>query len=213
LKFFVGVYWKYKWVYDETSNGSVRPTQSGFITLTLTDTISINSPTYGKLKLFKTRYVQEGTTYPLQWNYFSYLAIKDGTFYFAHLQRGGGWNVSMLFSSKTGEFLGTRGFMGTFSSNRTENFSSGFITNPFNSTYSLNGVAVSESVNQPLCESVGGITICGTESYDIRIKEYYLNGIGFGGYFNFNSSVFTGGGIFSSFTSNMNVWLIETNIN
>lgn len=208
----IGTYWKYRWVYDATVNGKNNPQESGFTTISLVDTISVTFNTLGKLKLFRTRYVGSGNVYPLSWAGRPYIAFKDGTIFIAQVQSGQ-WSAAVLFNSRTGEFLGSQGFIGYFSSSRVETLTATpTINNPFNSTYSTSGVIVSEPFIKPTCETIGGVLICGTESHDYQVREYYFQKIGFGGFYRAGTSNFTGGGITTNIRSTMNVWLVETNL-
>jgi hypothetical protein len=45
------------------------------------------------------------------------------------------------------------------------------------------------------------------------VKEYYLGGIGFAGFYRSGSSIFSGGGYITIFKSTMKVWLVDTNVN
>lgn len=208
----IGTYWKYRWVYDATVNGRNSPQESGFTTISLVDTVSVTFNTLGRLKLFKTRYVGTGNVYPLSWAGRPYIAFKDGTIFIAQIQSGQ-WSAAVLFNSRTGEFLGSQGFIGYFSSSRAETLTATpTINNPFNSTYSTAGVIVSEPFIKPTCETIAGVLICGTESHDYQVREYYFQKIGFGGFYRAGTSNFTGGGITTNIRSTMNVWLVETNL-
>jgi PKD repeat protein len=211
LSLFIGSFWRYKWVYDSKTNGSVRPQKTGFTTIEIVDTVSVTFNVIGKLKLYKTRYVGSGDVFPLTWYGRPYLAFKDGTMYIAQVQNGS-WGAAVLFDSRSGEFFGSQGFVGYFSENRNETLSTGPVTNTFNTAYSGNAVIVSEPFFQPACQTIAGVQVCGTSSHDYQVKEYFFPGIGFGGFYRSGTSVFTGGGIVDIFQTTMTVWLVDTNV-
>ena len=207
----VGDYWKYEWTYESTTNGSSNARKSGFTTIKLVEKIIVNFTTIGDLTLYKTEYSSSGHNFPLTWYGRPYIAVQKGVIYIAQVQNGQ-WVAVELLNSQTGNFLADQGFIGALSKNRSETITSSFISNEFNSAYSSAGVVISQPDYKPQCETIAGVQICDDTFRDFQVKEYYVGGIGFVGYYRSGTFIYSGSGYGTISKSTLKVWLVDTNI-
>jgi len=197
ITFSVGDYWEYSWTYNQTVNGSKKPTKSGIVRIELIDKVTNTFNVIGSLDLYETSYFNKsGDDYPLTWNSIKYFAFKESVFYGASSTSG----VAILFDFNKGTIYKS-GFIGYFSSNREE------------SIYESGGlVVVSEPFYDPECETIAGVRICDDEYHDYKVQEYYKAGKGFYGFYRSGTSIFSGGGYVDMFQSTMEVELSSTSL-
>jgi hypothetical protein len=204
LAFSDGTYWEYTWTYDQTSNGSAQSTESGTVRISLGNPTDVNFPELGGLiTVYEVEMEARGDTYPLPWNWYPYLGVRDGALYVASYD-GIQWGAAVLFDPRDGSVY-QNGFVGYFSGSRDETVYWG----------TLDGrqvVVVDEPYYDPACEYIEGIEICDEEYHDYDVREYFLPGIGFGGFYRSGSSVFSGGGYSDTFTSTMRVTLAASSL-
>jgi hypothetical protein len=203
----VGGFWEYSWEYTQITNGTTQPTKSGKTLIGLVDSVQVNFNVIGLVTIFKTSYTGLGDTYPLIWYSFPYIGVKNGVIYVAQKQ-GTGYGASELFNAQKGTLF-KDGFVGYFSDDSKKTFISGSVTNKY---WTKTCVTISEPYYKPMCETIAGVTICGDQSHDYQVKEYYIPHVGFGGFYRSGYSVFTGGGYTDTFRSTMIVALTATNM-
>jgi len=165
---------------------------------------------FGSITLFEMYYsIREGSDdLAFSWNAYPYLGIKDGVFIIASPNDDGSWASAILFDPRNGSTYSS-GFIGYFSSSRQENVYSGTISNPF---INAPAVVVDEPFYKPQCERIAGVEICDDVSHNYDVKEYWLAGIGFGGWYRSGTSSSSGGGYYDTFQSTITVGLTDTNL-
>lgn len=213
LKFAKGIYWKYRWSTTSKTDGKTNAPKNGYFTITLGDPISLYyENNIGALDCYKATWSLSGDApswFVLQkWDY---LAVKEGVLYGIKYNTSDGlYYANTLFNSQNGN--AAPGFMGYFWSSRKSTIDTGYLESPFNTSISGIGVRIWQMDIKSLCETIAGITLCGSESYDDTFREYYMQGIGFCGFQRYGSAAYYSS-FFTSLSYETNVWIVETNIN
>jgi len=211
ITLFAGAYWQYSWQKTGTTNGSSDPVESGQVRIELVDQLNVTLNGIGSITLFEMAYsvLAGNDDLPFSWNAYPYLGVKDGVFVIASPNDDGTWASARLFDPRDGATY-VSGFIGYFSSSRPENVYTGTISNSF---IDAPAVVVDEPFYKPQCERIAGVEVCDDTHHDYDVKEYWLPGVGFGGWYRSGSSVFTGGGYYDTFQSTITVGLTDTNLN
>jgi hypothetical protein len=210
MALFVGAYWEYSWEKVGTTNGSVDPRESGKVRIELVSSVDITLDVVGSITLYETSYsLVSGGNPSFLWYGYQYFGLKDGVFYIARQFEDSSWGAAVLFDPRDGSIY-KDGFIGYFSSARQENVYSGSINNQFINTAA---VVVSEPFFKPECEVIAGTEICDDTFHDYDVKEYWIPGVGFGGFHRSGTSIFSGGGYVDMFQSTITIGLTDTNLN
>lgn len=202
----VGNYYDYEFLITSTLNGSAEPSESGVMRMELTSSSDQDlGDTIGIVTFYRTEFSGDEPWGMIPNCY--YIASHNGIIY-SVVNINESLVIVILFDPDTG-YIYPSGFMGYFSSTREEFVFNGRIENDF---INAEAIVVSEPYYLPDCSQVDGVQPCGyEESHSYIVKEYYISGIGFGGFYRSGGSVYTSGGITDTITSNFQLGLIDTN--
>jgi len=134
------------------------------------------------------------------------LASKDGS------------HFVVLFDGQTGVWAGSGFFDTRFEDKELSSASQGFITESdviaeWDGVHIGSAIVVGRADSQSECEIIAGLRICPRqESYSFTEREWFRPGVGAVGYNYRISSSFSGGGFFSSHTSEENVALVASSL-
>ena len=207
MAFSVRTHWDYAWRETGVTNGKADPVKSGVVRIALGNPIELDFGPAGAVRLFETTCSAQSGRVPAWWPQWRYLGVKDGALYAGAELADGEFGAAMLFDAKTGE-IHPQGFMGSFS-NGVRSIASGTISNSFLTTPA---VVVDEPCFDAGCETIGDLQICDGELHDSRVREYYLPGKGFGGWYRRGTSIYAGGGYVDVLEIAMEVGLISTSL-
>ncbi len=209
IRYFAGGYFDFSWRYLSSYNGIDDPEQTGMVRLEFIDAIDVAFTNLGTLTLYKTRTsTLSGDTFPLGWPAYEYMAAQEGRIYIAYKDAAGDFALSILFDAADG-YVDQQGFFGFFAGDRPETVSNNRIQNPF---IDHAAVVINEPLKEPRCVSETQQSVCGNQSHDYDVREYYLPNIGFGGFYRAGSSEFTSNGHTDHYASRVEVGLNATNI-
>lgn len=203
-----GRYFDYAFEYTSRTNGSLTEELRGTVRIELVDSMDVTLDGPGTVTFHKTHYFTlSGDDPPFGFPAYAYIGEKDGIIYIGNAVSDG-FGAARLFDSHTGHVY-ENGFMGFFSGEREETVDAGTIDNAF---LTAPAVVVSEPFYDPECETIAGERICDDESHDYQVREYYLPGIGFGGFHRSGTSIFSGGSFVSIHESTFDVGITDTNM-
>ncbi len=120
-----------------------------------------------------------------------------------------GSSVEVIFDAKSGAWTGG-GFFSEWPTDTLIVASSGSIDNDY--ITDTGAIMVGRSSSQSQCETIGGIVICGDQSFTSIDREYFKAGVGLLGYRFFNSFSFSGGGFSSGGSDEYNVGLVASSL-
>lgn len=208
-----GDFWKFRWEWTKRScaqgSGCSDDAESGEFQVTLGEPSTIDGKEMFEVLISGTHVADSGSVdFAPAWNFLG----SDGPRLLGHRAS----TSVTIFDATDGEWLGG-GFFGRFdqvesnlarsSTVDTQEFASwpGVRTGP--------AISVVRSDSQSNCEIIEGRRICPNDSsFSISETQYFRNGVGPLGY-NFRSSAsFSGGGFFSSSTSEENVALVASSL-
>jgi hypothetical protein len=207
MSFRVGTHWEYSWRESGSTNGEADPVQSGVVRIELSDPVDVDFGPAGIVTLYEATCSARSGAVPIWWPQWRYLGVKDGALYGGAELEDGTYGGVLLFDSTTGA-THPRGFMGWSPSGERSvalgNIQNSFLTTP--------AVVVDESALDAECEIIGGVQIRDGEVHEYRVREYYLPGKGFGGWYRKGSSIFSGGGFVDFFEIALEVGLTSTSL-
>jgi len=207
MAFEIGTHWEYSWRETGFTNGEADPVQSGVVRIELTDPVDVDFGPAGVVTLYEATCSARSGLVPIWWPQWRYLGVKDGALYGGAELEDGAYGGVLLFDSKTGA-THPRGFMG-WSPSGARSVALGTIQNSFLTTPA---VVVDESSFDADCETIGGVRIRDGEVHEYRVREYYLPGKGFGGWYRRGTSIYSGGGFVDFFEIALEVGLTSTSL-
>ena len=203
-----GDFWDYRWSTLDRSCAQGRGCSSdkddGLFRITLGEAIRIQDEPAYKLEITG----DPGSNAP-PWRY---LAVSDNKI----LGSSDGSSLVVLFDAQTGVWAGSGFFKTRFESDELAKASPGNIFEQ-ETTASWSGFrtgpafVVGRADSQSECETIAGYRICPRqESYSFTENEWFRPGIGAVAYRYQSSSSYSGGGFFSSYSSEENVGLVAS---
>ena len=205
-----GDFWDYRWSTSDSScaqgGGCSSDKDDGLFRITLGGSIHIQDVPAYELEITGN----PGNNAP-PWRY---LAVNDNKI----LGSGDGSSLVVLFDAQTGVWAGSGFFKTRFDSDELSKAGPGAIFEQ-EATASWSGFrtgpafVVGRADSQSQCEVIEGRRICPREeSYSFTENEWFRPGIGAVAYHYRSSSSFSGGGFFSSYSTEENVALVASSL-
>ncbi|HYS07171.1 MAG TPA: hypothetical protein VEP66_00445 [Myxococcales bacterium] len=207
ISFSARTHWEYSWRETSITNGEVDPEKSGVVRVDLANPVQADFGPAGVVTLFEATCRAKAGSVPAWWPQWHYLGMKGGALYAGVELEGGGCAGVLVFDSKTGE-THPRGFMG-WSPSGDRSVALGAINNSF---LNLPAVVVDEPAVDSEWDAVGGAQIRDGELHDYQVREYYIPGKGFGGWYRRGTSIYSGGGYVDFFEIAVEVGLTSTSL-
>jgi len=201
-----GDFWEFEWDYYKFSwgmgDGSITKTDSARFRVVLGSPVVISGITAYPVSVSgRSDVYGENDDFAPRWKY---LAVSGNKI----LGSEDGATLKTVFDAMNGSWTGG-GFFLTFSSNTLVTAQSGTINNDY---ISGSAIQVGHSDSQTQCEYIAGVTICGDDSYDYDMYEYYKENIGPVGYYYYHVYENCGGGYCSGATWKKNIGLVASSL-